>query len=308
MFEVMSGAGESAHEPKTPTNNNNIVGAFNMNGSVGVSLALSNSIPSPDPGEKSPALPPTTPTYSQILKPPTPTTQSNFHHTVTPSIRTWHQHVYEAPPKSPTPHRISDILGWAAVCGRNDEPLNLTTRPPDSQPHSKGGVTDPKGATKRKKENGELSPGLGSVGDAEGANDRKKKKARTTFTGRQIFELERQFELKKYLSSSERAEMAKLLNVTETQVSQVNVEFLASLLANIIEVLASLLANIIEVLVSLLANIIEVLASLLANIVRVPPKSHSCNIIEVLASLLANMIEVLVSLLANMTEAMAEHA
>lgn len=46
----------------------------------------------------------------------------------------------------------------------------------------------------------------------------KKKKARTTFTGRQIFELEKQFEVKKYLSSSERAEMAALLNVTETQV------------------------------------------------------------------------------------------
>ncbi|GMT06297.1 hypothetical protein PENTCL1PPCAC_28471, partial [Pristionchus entomophagus] len=46
----------------------------------------------------------------------------------------------------------------------------------------------------------------------------KKKKARTTFTGRQIFELERQFEQKKYLSSAERGEMARLLNVTETQV------------------------------------------------------------------------------------------
>ncbi len=46
----------------------------------------------------------------------------------------------------------------------------------------------------------------------------KKKKARTTFTGRQIFELEKQFEVKKYLSSSERSELAKLLNVTETQV------------------------------------------------------------------------------------------
>lgn len=46
----------------------------------------------------------------------------------------------------------------------------------------------------------------------------KKKKARTTFTGRQIFELEKQFEQKKYLSSAERAEMATLLNVTETQV------------------------------------------------------------------------------------------
>ncbi|CAB0040182.1 unnamed protein product [Trichogramma brassicae] len=52
---------------------------------------------------------------------------------------------------------------------------------------------------------------------AAAAAERKKKKARTTFTGRQIFELEKQFEVKKYLSSSERAEMAKLLNVTETQ-------------------------------------------------------------------------------------------
>lgn len=57
--------------------------------------------------------------------------------------------------------------------------------------------------------------------DAASEAERKKKKARTTFTGRQIFELEKQFEIKKYLSSSERAEMAKLLNVTETQVSEI---------------------------------------------------------------------------------------
>jgi len=60
----------------------------------------------------------------------------------------------------------------------------------------------------------------------------KKKKARTTFTGRQIFELEKQFEQKKYLSSAERAEMASLLNVTETQVSHTinNVRVFDSLL------------------------------------------------------------------------------
>jgi hypothetical protein len=52
-----------------------------------------------------------------------------------------------------------------------------------------------------------------------GAAADKKKKARTTFTGRQIFELEGQFEQKKYLSLSERARMAALLNVTETQVN-----------------------------------------------------------------------------------------
>ncbi|EEC04090.1 nk homeobox protein, putative [Ixodes scapularis] len=61
-----------------------------------------------------------------------------------------------------------------------------------------------------------VSPVNGASGDCADKAARKKK-ARTTFTGRQIFELEKQFEIKKYLSSSERAEMAKLLNVTETQ-------------------------------------------------------------------------------------------
>jgi len=54
--------------------------------------------------------------------------------------------------------------------------------------------------------------------DSGSTDARRKKKARTTFTGRQIFELEKQFEVKKYLSSSERTDMAKLLMVTETQV------------------------------------------------------------------------------------------
>lgn len=49
--------------------------------------------------------------------------------------------------------------------------------------------------------------------------DAKKKKVRTTFTGKQIYELERMFEAKKYLSSSERSELAKLLKVTEQQAS-----------------------------------------------------------------------------------------
>ena len=46
----------------------------------------------------------------------------------------------------------------------------------------------------------------------------KKKKMRTTFTGKQIFELERSFEAKKYLSSAERAELALSLAVTQQQV------------------------------------------------------------------------------------------
>ncbi|XP_076308132.1 uncharacterized protein LOC143223700 [Tachypleus tridentatus] len=58
-----------------------------------------------------------------------------------------------------------------------------------------------------------------TVSNSSQANDKaQRKKSRTTFTGRQIFELEKQFEIKKYLSSNERATMAKLLNVTEQQV------------------------------------------------------------------------------------------
>jgi homeobox protein Nkx-5 len=54
-----------------------------------------------------------------------------------------------------------------------------------------------------------------SLGNEE---DDSRKKMRTTFTGRQIFDLEKAFESKKYLSSSERAEMASSLNVTQQQV------------------------------------------------------------------------------------------
>lgn len=71
-----------------------------------------------------------------------------------------------------------------------------------------------------------LSSGSGGGGDngscsSQSSSNMKRKKARTTFTGRQIFELEKQFEVKKYLSSSERSEMARLLNVTETQVCEI---------------------------------------------------------------------------------------
>ncbi|GFQ70613.1 homeobox protein ceh-9 [Trichonephila clavata] len=65
---------------------------------------------------------------------------------------------------------------------------------------------------------GDTKTAAGSASDPENGDKAKRKKARTTFSGRQIFELEKQFEIKKYLSSSERADMAKLLNVTETQV------------------------------------------------------------------------------------------
>lgn len=62
------------------------------------------------------------------------------------------------------------------------------------------------------------SKGVKKLKGKTGREKVKKKKARTTFTGRQIFELEKQFKEKKYLTATERGDMAALLNVTETQV------------------------------------------------------------------------------------------
>ncbi|XP_013166371.1 PREDICTED: uncharacterized protein LOC106116867 [Papilio xuthus] len=111
--------------------------------------------------------------------------------------------------------------------GKAEEPLNL------SVPKSKDSpgwsvdedklVKDPSKLIKRKKSTEDVRSPLGGEGsltseEGEETAAGRRKKARTTFTGRQIFELEKLFEVKKYLSSGERADMAKLLNVTETQV------------------------------------------------------------------------------------------
>ncbi|EFA11601.1 homeobox protein ceh-31 [Tribolium castaneum] len=162
----------------------------------------------------------------------------------------WHEHVYKKLTNKPTPHLIENILGIqnekpeakrmivsiadnqedfpklqpAGTGCEVNEPLNLSIRS-DLKVRTKT-VKEPTRKRKKTREplDLKLSPAplhpphptesVAEDGDAKS----KKKKARTTFTGRQIFELEKQFEMKKYLSSSERSEMAKLLNVTETQV------------------------------------------------------------------------------------------
>ncbi|XP_022900911.1 homeobox protein Hmx [Onthophagus taurus] len=63
----------------------------------------------------------------------------------------------------------------------------------------------------KKSQNANLSPG-GSL-----ANKRKKK-TRTVFSRSQVFQLESTFDMKRYLSSSERAGLAASLHLTETQV------------------------------------------------------------------------------------------
>ncbi|XP_013793527.2 homeobox protein HMX3-B-like [Limulus polyphemus] len=54
--------------------------------------------------------------------------------------------------------------------------------------------------------------------DEKNKKNRRKKKTRTVFTRSQVFQLESTFDMKRYLSSSERAGLAACLHLTETQV------------------------------------------------------------------------------------------
>lgn len=58
----------------------------------------------------------------------------------------------------------------------------------------------------------------GSGDDKKNKTHRRKKKTRTVFTRSQVYQLEATFEMKRYLSSSERAGLASSLHLTETQV------------------------------------------------------------------------------------------
>lgn len=57
-----------------------------------------------------------------------------------------------------------------------------------------------------------------NMGGLGGDKDTKKKHTRPTFSGQQIFALEKTFEQTKYLAGPERAKLAYALGMTESQV------------------------------------------------------------------------------------------
>ncbi|GFN92145.1 homeobox protein ceh-9 [Plakobranchus ocellatus] len=121
-----------------------------------------------------------------------------------------YQHQSKEHPFHPCP-TASSISGMQDQPARDADSSRSTCSPACASPSSS--TSEPESQDRKRKSQEEESSSL-----KEESQGMKKKKARTTFTGRQIFELEKQFEQKKYLSSAERAEMASQLAVTETQV------------------------------------------------------------------------------------------
>jgi hypothetical protein len=64
-----------------------------------------------------------------------------------------------------------------------------------------------------------------SNNNLNGGGSKRKKKTRTVFSRSQVFQLESTFDVKRYLSSSERASLAASLHLTETQVRDMNNPF-----------------------------------------------------------------------------------
>ena len=106
-----------------------------------------------------------------------------------------------------------------------ENPLNLSlhegfkTRPFNMYTFSHWNVSGPSKFTGKRSKRKKDSEMEAEAQEDEKSSSSNKKKMRTTFTGKQIFELEKSFETKKYLSSAERAEMATSLQVTQQQVN-----------------------------------------------------------------------------------------
>ncbi|XP_018012875.1 homeobox protein HMX3-like, partial [Hyalella azteca] len=95
----------------------------------------------------------------------------------------------------------------------------VRSRSPSPTPRSPSPPASPGLQTQSRDDCASPSDATNNQGGDEGDDERKrrKKKTRTVFSRSQVFQLESTFDMKRYLSSSERAGLAASLHLTETQ-------------------------------------------------------------------------------------------
>ena len=111
------------------------------------------------------------------------------------------------------------ILYSCYVCPVGDCSRSVS---PDCEPSSPGAVSDDTGPSHHG-DGAQHSPNnagnpVGNGGNGSG-NSSKTRRRRTAFTSEQLLELEREFHAKKYLSLTERSQIAAALKLSEVQVS-----------------------------------------------------------------------------------------
>ncbi|XP_063597222.1 homeobox protein HMX3-like [Penaeus indicus] len=105
------------------------------------------------------------------------------------------------------------------VRSRSPSPMPRSPSPPPSPPtpsreDARAGESEGSGGVA----SSGATTASGGADDADEDRKRRKKKTRTVFSRSQVFQLESTFDMKRYLSSSERAGLAASLHLTETQV------------------------------------------------------------------------------------------
>lgn len=127
-------------------------------------------------------------------------------------------------PFSGSPHPNTLSPGGSShvdvVRSRSASPATKSPSPPSSPP-SGGHRDEDRACSGASVDEGDVVGGLAGCPAADNDDDerkRRKKKTRTVFSRSQVFQLESTFDMKRYLSSSERAGLAASLHLTETQV------------------------------------------------------------------------------------------